>query len=277
MDYVIPVYIMLGDDLIVGNHCDETFTGALESPTLTNTARVSGQKIYNRATTSVEAYNAHDNSNTSGTAPAAPHAAGPEFSLTQKLYARHSSTGFVIVKRGSNSSTLIANGTTYSAGTGGRWSKSYASTEHYDELGTDISNAFDDINTTLGKQAEVMGFFVSLGTHDQTVDGGGDLFTTELPTFVQNLRTDYGTHTTGKATPVIWRRPALGASGAISAEATKIRTALAKRAAADTQFRVLDADDIELASDNLSEVATGTITIGQRYDNELNRIALPNC
>jgi hypothetical protein len=258
MSSVIPVYIMLGDDLIVGNHCDETFTTALESPTLTNTVRNSGQKIYNRTTTSVVAYNAHDNSNTSGTAPAAPQPAGPEFSLTLRLFARHSSTGFVIIK-------------------GGRWSKTYASTEHYDELGTDITNAFDDINTTLGKQAEVMGFFVSLGTHDQTVDGGGALFTTELPIFVQNLRTDYGTHTTGKATPVIWRRPSLAASGAISAEATSIRTALTKRAQADKQFRVLDADDIELASDNLSEIPTGTITVGDRYDAELNYIALPNC
>jgi hypothetical protein len=277
MSSVIPVYIMLGDDLIVGNHCDETFTTALESPTLTNTVRNSGQKIYNRTTTSVVAYNAHDNSNTSGTAPAAPQPAGPEFSLTLRLFARHSSTGFVIIKRGSNSSTLIASDTAYSAGTGGRWSKTYASTEHYDELGTDITNAFDDINTTLGKQAEVMGFFVSLGTHDQTVDGGGALFTTELPIFVQNLRTDYGTHTTGKATPVIWRRPSLTASGAISAEATSIRTALTKRAQADKQFRVLDADDIELASDNLSEIPTGTITVGDRYDAELNYIALPNC
>ena len=277
MANVIPIYLLIGDDLIVGKHCDETFTGALESPTLTNTARSTDQRIYDRSTTSVVAYNAHDNSNTSGTAPAAPHAAGPDFSLTHRLYQRHGSTGFVIIKRGSNSSTLIADGTSYSAGTGGRWSKTYASTEHYDELDTDIENAIDDINTTLGKQAELMGIFVSLGTHDQAVAGGGDLFTTELPTFVSNLRADYGTHSTGKATPVIWRRPQLDATGAITAEATKVRSALTARALADTQFRVLDADDIEQSSDSLNETARGTLTVGERFDTELNFIALPNC
>ena len=70
MANVIPIYLLIGDDLIVGKHCDETFTGALESPTLTNTARSTDQRIYDRSTTSVVAYNAHDNSNTSGTAPA---------------------------------------------------------------------------------------------------------------------------------------------------------------------------------------------------------------
>jgi hypothetical protein len=273
----IPVYVMIGDDLIVGKHCDEAFTGALESPTLTNTARNANQKIYNRATTTVVAYDAHNNSNTSGTAAAAPHPAGPDFSLTQQLYTRHASTGFVLVKRGSNNSTLIANDTAYSSGTGGRWSKTYASTEHYNELSTDITNAFSQINSALSKQAVVMGFFVSLGTHDQTVAGGGALFNTELPTFVSNLRSDFGTHFVGKDTPVIWRRPALSATGAISAEATTIRNALAARAVADTQFRVMDVDDFELSSDGINEIASHTILAGQRYDIELNFIALPNC
>ena len=100
MANVIPIYLLIGDDLIVGKHCDETFTGALESPTLTNTARSTDQRIYDRSTTSVVAYNAHDNSNTSGTAPAAPHAAGPDFSLTHRLYQRHGSTGESRPERG---------------------------------------------------------------------------------------------------------------------------------------------------------------------------------
>jgi len=273
----IPVYVFIGDSLAVGTHCDETFTGSLESPTLTNTVRNSAQKIYNRSTGNVEAYNAHDNSNTSGSAPAAPHAAGPEFSLTAELYARHPDTGFVIIKRGSNSSTLVADGTSYSSGTGGRWSKSYAATEHYDEMRADIENALQYINVTLEKQAELMGFFVSLGTNDQAVSGGGDLFTNELPIFVRNLRSDFGTHTSGKDTPVIWRKPQLNAGTAVNAEALQVRAALVARAAADKQFRLMDVDDVEISTDNVHETARGTIIIGQRFDAELNYVALPNC
>lgn len=274
VDGAIPVYIMLGDSLTVGTHCDVTFTGALESPTLTNTARNSLQKIFNRSTGNVEAYDAHNNSNTSGTVNAI---AGPEFSLTQQLYERHPDTGFVIIKRGSNSSTLIAAGTAYSSGTGGRWSKAYASTEHYDELRADIENALQYINVTLEKQAELMGFFVSLGTNDQAVSGGGDLFTNELPVFVRNLRQDFGTHTSGKDTPVIWRKPQLNAGTAINAESLKVRAALEARAKADSQFRLMDVDDIEISTDNVHETARGTIRVGERFDLELNHIALPNC
>jgi hypothetical protein len=274
----IPVYIFIGDSLAVGTHCDLTFTTALESPTLTNTARNSLQKIYNRSTGNVEAYDAHNNSNTSGsTAAAGSQTAGPEFSLTQQLYSRHPDTGFVIIKRGSNASTLIANGSAYSSGTGGRWSKTYAGTEHYDEMRADIENALQYINVTLERQAEVMGFFVSLGTNDQAVSGGGDLFTSHLPVFVRNLRTDFGTHTSGKDTPIVWRKPQLNAGTAINAEAIKVRAALVARAAADKQFRLMNVDDIEISTDNVHETAQGTIDIGERFDAELNYVALPNC
>ena len=275
VDSAIPVYILIGDSLVVGTGFEAAYSTALDDATLTGTARDSRQKIWNRPTGAVEIYNAHDNSNTSGTVAAA---AGPEFSLIEALMRRHPDTDVVLIKRGSGGSCLIASLAAYSAGGNGRWSKSFAGTEHYDELRTDIENAIQYVNVTLEKQAEVMGFFVGLGTNDQAVGGGGTLFANEIAAFCANLRTDFGTHTTGNATPIIWQKPQLGANSAINAESLLVRAAIELRAAVDAQFRVVDVDDLaRLASDNLHLTPDATVVSGYRYEAELAFVALPNC
>jgi len=278
IDGAMPVYVLVGDSIETSTYLTMAYTTALASSTLTTTVRDSRQKIYNRATNAVEIYHAHYNSLTSGTAQAAPTAlAGAEFSLTYELMQRHPDTGFVIIKRASNSSALIADATTYSAGSGGRWSKAYAATEHYGELETDIENALASINTTLGRQVELMAFFVGLGTNDATVAGGGALFASSLAPFCEALRDDFGTHTTGKDTPIIWRKPHLGASTAIGDEMLAVRAALETQALGDPQFRVMDVDDLDRGADDLHLSPASTVTFGRRYDTELGHIALPHC
>lgn len=278
IDGAIPVYILIGDSTETSTYLTTAYTTALASSTLTTTARDSRQKIYNRVTSAVEIYHAHYNSLTSGSAQAAPTAlAGAEFSLTHELMNRHPDTGFVIIKRASTTSSLIANATAYSSGTGGRWSKTYSATEHYGELETDIETALLYINKTLGRQAELMAFFVGLGTHDSTVAGGGDLFASTLTSFCASLRDDFGTHTTGKETPIIWRKPQLGASGAIGAEMLTIRAALETRAKADGQFRLMDVDGLDRGADDVNLTPDSVIAFGRSYNTELERVDLPNC
>jgi hypothetical protein len=268
------MYIMIGDNSVVGNHCDSAYTATIESPALTATARASSQQIYNGSGPSVQAYDAHDNSNTNGTVSAV---AGPEFSLLPKLAERHPSTGVVMFKRGANNSTLIASDAAYSSGEQGRWSKTYTSTEQYGQMVSHFNNAVAQVNSTLSKQVVMSGIIVGLGTQDQSVDGGGTLFKNEISTFIRNLRADFATRVDGKDMPVIWLQPRLTASGAITAEALTVRTAITDYAATDTQFAIVDQDDIELSSDGLTESANGTITLGERIDTALNPIALPNC
>jgi hypothetical protein len=278
VDGAIPVYVLIGDSIEVATNLTTTYTTALGSSTLTTTVRDTRQKIWNRASGAVETYRAHYNSLTSGTAQAAPTAlAGPEFSLTHELMKRHPDTGFVIIKRASNSSALVANATAYSSGTGGRWSKSYAATEHYDEMRADIENAIQSVNVTLDKQAELMAFIVGLGTNDAAVAGGGALFAAELPVFCTNLRDDFGTHVTGKDTPIVWRMPQLGASTAINVEMLAVRAALVARTGIDPQFRAMNVDDLERAADDLHLTPASTVAFGRRYDDELNFVELPNC
>ena len=271
IDNGYPTYILLGDSICVGQ-VNETFTAQLNSPTLTGTVRGSEQGIYNRGSGAVEAYDLADNSNTSGTSVAT---GGPDISLMHELEQLHPD-GFAVIKRASNSSALAAELAPYTGGgaDGGLWNSGVAS-EHWDELKADYDGALQYINTTLGKQADVRGVFVILGTNDAAVTGGGALFEAELDTFVDDLRETFGTRTSGKDLPIIWRKPQLDTVTAKPAEILAIRAALEAKALADKQFALVNVDDLERdATDDIHETPDSTIIDGQRLVTQLSTIAL---
>ena len=267
-----PFYVMLGDSITSGRITDAYVT-ALDSPTLTGTSRGNTQRIYNGISGAGEAYDFGTNSNTLGTADTQ---GGPEFSLLPELAARHAASGAYLLKRGSGGSCLIADYTPYSGGLYGRWARS-VSGEHWDALETDAANAVAWANTVLGKQAELLGIFVNLGTNDALVAGGGALFAAALPQFCIDLRSTYGTHANGKATPIVWRLPQLGTANRIYDEMVAIRAALRDYAETDAQFVVMDVDDLERESDDVHPTDESTIIEGRRYDTSLGTIAYPNC
>lgn len=274
-DGAIPLYILIGDSIEVGS-LSSAYTTALASQTLIPSVRDARQRIWNRSTGAIEAYNAHTNSQTSGSTIFGA-IAGPEFSLMHELMDRHPDGGFVLVKRASVGAALVAEANAYDEyENGGVWSES-VDAEHYDELVVDVRNAIQYANVVLEKQVELMAIFVGLGSNDSAVAGGGALFATELPLFVAKLRDDFGTHSTGKDTPVIWRLPHLGVGVAIREEMLIIRAALRARALADRQFRALDVDDLERSTDNIHETPETTIERGRRMDRELGAVELPNC
>lgn len=275
-DGVMPVYILIGDSIEVGT-IDATYSGALDSPTLTAAARDDRQRIWNRSSGAIEPYHAHVNSQTSGSL-ALTGLAGPEFSLMVELMNRHPDTGFVLIKRASASSCLTDIGTAYDGNeNGGSWVSGTVG-EHWDELVQDYSDCVTAINLGLGKQAELMGIFVGLGTNDGAFAGGGDAFDAALPGFISDLRETFGTHSTGAATPIVWRKPQLGTATAIPDEMRQIRATLVAFAEDDAQFRLMDVDDLERdVDDNIHETPEAAIAHGVRYDEELDTVALPNC
>ena len=271
IDNGYPTYILLGDSICVGQ-VNEAFTTQLNSPTLTGTPRGSEQGIYNRGSGAIEAYDMADNSNTSGTSVTT---GGPEVSLMHELEQLHPD-GFAVIKRGSNSSALAAQLAPYtgSGADGGLWN-SGVSSEHWDELKADYDGALQYINTTLGKQADVRGVFVILGTNDAAVTGGGALFTAELGPFVDDLRDTFGTRTSGKDLPVIWRKPQLDTVTAKPDEILAIRASLEAKALADDQLVLVNVDDLERdATDDIHETPESTIVDGQRLVAALSTIAL---
>lgn len=275
-DGVMPVYILIGDSIEVGA-ISSVYSGALDSPTLTASARDDRQRVWNRNAGAIQAYHAHVNSQTSGSL-ALTTTAGPEFSLMVELTNRHPDTGFVLIKRASASSCLTDVGTAYDANeNGGSW-VSATTGEHWDELAQDYADCMLAINVGLGKQGELMGIFVGLGTNDGAFAGGGDAFEAALPGFVSDLRSTFGTHATGAETPIVWRKPQLGTSTADPDEMRQVRAALVAFAEDDAQFRLMDVDDLERdVDDNLHETPEACIEHGVRYDQELDEIALPNC
>ena len=274
-DGVMPVYILIGDSIEVGSIL-AAYSTALDSGSLTAGVRNPNQRIWNRTNQAIETYNAHDNSQTSGST-AATGSAGADFSLTAALAARHPYTGFVLIKRASNSSAFATEATAYDANeNGGVWT-SGTTGEHFDELADDVAGAYQAVNVQLGKQAELRGIFVGLGTNDAQTVGGGAAFATALGGFVDQLRYRYGTVVAGKATPVIWRMPQLGTQGRLYDELVAIRTALTDKAEADEQFIAQNVDDLERESDNIHETPAATVSRGYRIDRDLATIELPNC
>lgn len=267
----IPLYILIGDSIAVGQ-IQNQFIDQLDSPTLTGTPRGAEQGIYNRSTDAVEAYDFGDNSNTSGTVTGS---GGPEVSMMHELEQLHPN-GFVMLKRASNSSALATELTAYvgTGSEGGVWNHSVVG-EHWDELKTDYDNVLQYINTTLGKQADLKGVFVILGTNDAASAGGGAAFATALPGFVSQLRATFQTRTSGPAVPIVWRKPQLDTATAIFDEAYAIRQALDTYATTDVKFTVVNVDSLERnTTDDIHETPESSIVDGQRLVAALATVAL---
>jgi hypothetical protein len=269
-DGAIPVYLIFGDSIAVGP-IDESYTTSLNSPTLTGTIRDSRQLIYVPANGDGEPYDLGANSNPSGSLFGT---GGPEFALIVELMNRHPVTGCLIVKRGVNSSALIAPLASYIGTAGGRWARSVAA-ENWDAYVADFQGACNWVNRILHKQVDLKGAFVILGTNDQAFTGGGDLFTAALPVFVDDLRTHFGTRTSGEPLPVVWMRPQLAASTALPNESVKVRAALAAAALSIVNFEDMDIDDLERnVSDNLHLTPNASIAAGVRFAEVLDLVAI---
>lgn len=270
IDTATPAYIFIGDSICVGAF-NSTYTDALASPTLTSGPRAAAQEIFNAVNGQGEAYDVGDNSNTSGTVSIN---AGPECSMMVELEALHPG-GSLMVKRGSNSSCLIASLSAYtgSGSSGGRWSHSISG-EHWDAL-VDLWAAAEAYSWENGKQLDLKAIFVSLGTNDGAVAGGGELFAAELATFVSDLRATFATRTSGTDLPIIWRKPQLDYATAIVDEIVAVRAAIEDYALADEQFLINDVDDLErLATDNIHETGESSMIDGQRFVAALANIAI---
>jgi hypothetical protein len=267
----IPLYILIGDSIAVGQ-IQTAYLTQLDSPTLTAGPRGSEQGIFNRGSGAVEAYDFATNSNTSGTTGAY---GGPEVSLMHELELLHPD-GFVLIKRASNSSALATELTAYvgTGSEGGIWT-SAASGEHWDELEADYAATLQYINTTLGKQADLKGVFVILGTNDAASAGGGAAFTNALPGFVSEIRSTFQTRTSGPDVPIIWRKPQLDTATAIYDEAYEIRRALDAYAVTDAKFSVVNVDALERnVTDDIHETPESSIIDGQRLVASLADVAV---
>ncbi|MGC6486749.1 MAG: FG-GAP-like repeat-containing protein [Planctomycetota bacterium] len=274
----VPVYLVLGDSLMLSAAFTETFTNALNHPTYTNTPRSPLQMIWNPDSGAVETYDAHQNSHGNGTIglPTGNIAAGPDFSLSQLLEARHPTEGFVLVKRAAVSSTLSVFGVPYSQGshTAGRWSENVGG-ENWDGFVDDFDDCRAYLENVRNKQMDVRGIFVSLGTNDMAVPGGGDAFSADLEPFVAELRAAFGTGAEASRTPVVWIRPQPATSVSIPAEVVKVRDALTARASADRSFYALDIDGLAQFFDGIHLAPDSTVTLGERMDAALERFAQP--
>ena len=186
--------------------------------------------------------------------------------------------GFVVIKRAMNSSSLAAELAPFTnnntaTGDGGVWVSSVAA-ENWDNLKDDFDGCLSYMHNAMNRQADVRGVFVVLGTNDQAVAGGGDVFAAALPAFVSELRSTFASRTSGNDLPVIWRKPQLTTSSAIAAESATIRASLLSYAKTDGQFKVVDADDLERVSDNIHETPEAAITMGQRFVSTLQTVAI---
>ena len=267
-----PLYVMLGDSIFAGE-ASAAWVTALNSPTISgpnspSLIRPSNQKVWNAQTQTLEVYQPGVNSNTSAAVNAN---AGPELSIMAYLGTLHPD-GFALVKRASYSSALATQSVVYSGGNGGRWIK--AANQHYQALTTEVYAAIRSINSTLGKQADVRGIFVSLGHNDQYA-GGGDEFEAALRAFVADITADIGTRTGGHVAPILWRQPQDDAAGVVAAEVAAVRAALAAVASENSQFVVVDCDDLErLRTDNLHETPESSVADGYRMTAALATVSI---
>lgn len=273
----VPAYLMLGDSIFRGP-ITPAYLDDLDSPVLTGTARDARQGIWDGRVGEGVAYDVSAaNANTAGTFS---NTAGPDCSILPALMNLHPATGCYVVKRAVDKSGLASAVTAYTRDSypatpaqGGRWSKGYA--ENYPALQAEWRAFCRWVNLTLGKQVDLKGIFIDLGTFDQQVTGAGAVFAAQLAQFVGDLRSDFATRTSGAALPVVFRQPQLAASGALFTEAASIRTALQKLQAADSQFYLLNVDSLERSTvDSLSETPDASIEDGQRLVAALTKVAI---
>jgi len=271
----IPVYLMLGDSIFVGqaigNWTLNSNSDSISGPTPGSLVRPSNQMIWNRQTGQIETYEPHSNSNTSGTLSGN---AGPDLSIMAELGDLHPG-GFVLIKRAANGAGLAEGASAYDGNNGGRWVKS--AEEHYQELLADFNTCVQYINEVLGKQADVRAAMVSAGHNDnQAATGtGGTSFAALLRPFCDDLWADFTTRTSGKKFPILWRRPQSDAAGADPVRIQQVRTALDVQANLESQFRIVDVDGLERdRSDNLHETPETAVVTGRRMVTGLRRVSI---
>lgn len=269
-----PMYVMLGDSHFVGQATTTWVSGsiskAISGPSAPGSlVRPTNQKIWNKGTAAIETYTPGANSNTAGSTSSN---SAEDLSIMAYLGDLHPD-GFVLVKMATNSSGLNSAAVAYTGTAGGRWAKSRH--ENYDVLTTEIGKAKAYVNATIGKQADVKAFFVSLGHNDNSISGGGANFEAALRTFVNDLQADFGTRTGGDAAPVIWRRPQADASGTTADEIAAVRDALDAVAAENPQFLSVDVDGYErTVSDNLHETPDSAVAVGYLMCAELAKVSI---
>jgi hypothetical protein len=262
----VPAYIMLGDSIFKGPITNAYLTD-LASPTLTDGARDARQGIWDARTGEGVAYDVSaGNPNTSGTFS---NVAGPECSMLPLLMKR------AVDNSGLASALLAYTPDNYPStpAAGGRWSKAYA--ENYPALKLQWQAFCRWANLSLGKQVDLKGIFVDLGTIDQTVTNGGTAFANQLAQFVADLRADFSTRTSGTPLPIIFRQPQLATASALFTEAANIRTALQKLRASDLQVFLMNVDDLErITTDSINETPDASVTDGQRIVASLTKVAI---
>jgi hypothetical protein len=269
-----PLYLMLGDSIFVGHAVADWILKSesrdISGPTPGSLLRPTNQRIWSDVGAVLETYHPTVNSNQFGSISAT---AGPDLSIMAELGRIHPD-GFAVLKRASNGSTMYASGIAYDPGTGngGRWAKAFA--EHYSMLRAAFGRCVAYINSQ-GRQADVRGAFVSLGTNDQVVAGGGQTFADQLRGFLADLWLDFSTRTSGEKFPIIWRRPQAEFNGAQPAQLEIVRQALADVAEEDPQFVPVDADDLERdRNDNLHETPESAVLTGRRMVAALRTVAI---
>jgi len=264
-----PVYMYFGDSIAVGQITADWTTNSLHEeltgPTVGDLTRPSNQLIYVRGTGILEVYKPHTNSNPEGHANTT---ASHDLSMMAEL-GKHHPDGFALIKRGSSGSSLAASLGNFSGVAGyevaGRWHQDYS--EHWPELINAYAGAMQYINNTLGKQADLMAIFVSLGHNDQAAPGGAQLFVDKFGSFLTDLESQFGTETNpGRRTHVIWRRPQPDAASVTLSGMVLVRTAIEQRAASDPYFHFIDVDgQIRDHTDNLHESPEAAVNAGRMF------------
>lgn len=268
----LPVYLDLGDSICVGGLTAQLITELNSRQLLGDgpgTVRPARQRIYNRGS-GIVTYDPLTTSNTSGSIT---NTAGPDITKTSELDKIHGINGYLYIKRGSNGSSLTTTAFAYDPGTGanGRWEQS--ANQHFQELVTDVKNAYALI-VQAGFIPDLRGIFVTLGDNDTVPNGGAD-FAAALPQFVAELRGAVSTRTSGPSVPIAWRRPWLNPSFGIPAERQMIRDAIQAMAQTDPRFRWYDVDDLEKArSDGIHETPESILISGKRAVNCIQQIAI---
>lgn len=275
----LPVYMLIGDSHAAGvvfqQWTAQSYSRRISGPLAPiSLVRPSNQMIWNRATSSTEPYEPHVNSSTAG---GYLGLAGPDLSIMAALGELHPD-GFLLVKRAAAGATLALERTAFTGaadngGNGGRWARSVTG-ENFDAAKADWDAATQYVNEVLGRQADLRGIFVSLGHNDAVVAGGGVAFAAALKDFVYDLWEVFATRTSGKKVPVVWRRPHPDSPEVDQTQIAAVRTALANLAKTESQFRVVDVDDLELSLDNVHETPESTVIHGERAVVELKRVAI---
>lgn len=231
-----PIYGLVGDSIAVGVVNGLTAVLALQAGLQ---QRPASALIFNDALGVWQAYDPLSNANTAGTL--APGIMGLENGLIEQLQKRHPG-GFGLVKMGVNASGLV--NTTH--GIAGRWSK--AANEHYASFRTLLGRAFAQTYEQFGLVPDMRGVFVQLLDNEGIPAGQSTAAIAEIPTFLADLRQDWGTRTSGAALPVVWGKPHASSNLGSGADRTANRAALDAQAAVDSRLRVINADDYELSA-----------------------------